>query len=446
MIGQLAAVGKIPELKKRILFTLLLLAVYRLGVHVSTPGIDIEALQKMFEAQKGTLLGLINLFSGGALEQFSVLTLGITPYISVSIIMQVLTPVIPTLQQLKKEGEAGRKIITRYTRIGTILLALLQSYFIARGLENQGLVLHPGLTFQITAVITLTTGTAFMMWVGEQITEKGIGDGISMLIFAGIVARMPEVLLSTIELARSGEIQPMSVLLLFTGAILTVIAIVYVERSFRKVPVQYPKRMVGKAMTQAQTQYMPLKINMSGVIPPIFASALIVLPLTFASFSQNPKIRELTAYLQHGTWTYSAVFAVLIALFSFFYVAVIFNPEEVADNLKKNGGFIPSVRPGKPTADYFYSLLNRLTLWGALYITLICLVPEAIYMALGAPQFAYVFGGTAILIVVGVTLDTASQIQTYFVQRNYDAFMKKAEAGDTAPMFNGGGKSRLIRR
>ncbi|RMG42771.1 MAG: preprotein translocase subunit SecY [Candidatus Dadabacteria bacterium] len=426
MIGGLGDVGKIPELRKRIVFTLLMLAVYRFGVFVSTPGIDVDALRKMFDTGGGTLFGMINMFSGGSLENFSIFTLGIIPYISVSIIIQVLTPTIPALEALKKEGEAGRRVLTRYTRQGTILLAILQSMAISFGLEKQGLVIVPGWTFRIGAIISLTAGTAFLMWLGEQITEKGIGNGISILIFAGIVARMPQVLALTADLIDKGEIQPLSGLLLIAFSILTVAAIVFVERSHRKIPIQYPRRMVGKNLAQAQTQYMPLKVNMAGVIPPIFASSFLVVPATIASFSPNEFFEDLGAWVQPGTWSYTVIFVALIILFSFFYTAIIFNPEEMAENLKKNGGFIPTVRPGKQTADYLYAVLNRLTVWGSIYIAIVCVVPQLFYFEMGAEQFAYVFGGTAILIAVGVTLDTASQIESYVVARNYEAFMSKS--------------------
>lgn len=446
MIGGLGEIGKIPELRKRILFTLGMLAVYRLGVFVSTPGIDVEALRRLFDMGDGTLFGLVNLFSGGALENFSIFSLGVTPYISVSIIMQVLTPTVPALEALKKEGEAGRRIITRYTRWGTIGLALLQGFAIAHGLEGQGLAREPGLMFRISTMLTLTAGTAFIMWLGEQITEKGIGNGISIIIFTGIVARMPQVLLSTLALARTGEVQPLAVLFLIAFSLVTVGAIVFVERSYRKIPIQYPRRMVGKNLAQAQTQYLPLKVNMAGVIPPIFASAIIVVPLTIASFSSNEMLQDLGQYLRHGTWVYSLVFLGLIIVFSYFYTAIIFNPEEVADNLKKNGGFIPTVRPGKQTADYFYAVLNRLAFWGAIYISIVCLVPEFVYFGLGAPEFAQVFGGTAILIAVGVTLDTAAQIESHIVARNYESFMSrssKARGGLGSMSYS---RSRLLRK
>jgi preprotein translocase subunit SecY len=446
MIGGLGDVGKIPELRKRIIFTLLMLAVYRLGVYVSTPGINVEALRRLFDAGDGSLFGLVNMFSGGALEHFSIFTLGITPYISVSIILQVLTPTIPALEQLKKEGEAGQRIITRYTRYGTILLGLFQSLMISYGLEAQGVVHSPGWTFRLTTMITLTAGTAFIMWLGEQITEKGIGNGISIIIFAGIIARMPQVFVETLALAQQGEIQPISVLFLFIFSILTTMAIVFVERSHRKIPIQYPRRMVGKHMAQAQTQYMPLKVNMAGVIPPIFASAFLVVPATIASFSTNETVQNFMQYMHPGSWVYTLVFVTLIVVFSFFYTSVIFNPPDVAENLKKNGGFIPTVRPGKQTADYLYDVLSRMTIWGALYISAVCILPQLVYLEFGATAFAHVFGGTAILIVVGVTLDTASQIESHIVARNYEAFMSRSTKTRGGLGSMGHLRSRLLRR
>lgn len=446
MLGGLGDVGKIPELRKRIIFTLLMLAVYRLGVFVSTPGIDVEALRKLFDTGDGTLFGLINMFSGGSFENFSIFTLGIMPYISVSIIIQVLTPAIPALEALKKEGEAGRRVLTRYTRQGTIILGLLQSLFISIGLEGQGLVLYPGWMFRISTMITLTAGTAFIMWLGEQITEKGIGNGISIIIFAGIIARMPATFASTIALAQTGEIAPLSVLILLAFCVMTIAFIVFVERSHRKIPVQYPRRMVGKNMAQAQTQYMPLKVNMAGVIPPIFASAFLVVPATIASFSANETLQDFMQYLTPGTASYTIIFVALIVLFCFFYTPIIFNPEEVAENLKKNGGFIPTVRPGKQTSDYLYKVLNNLTFWGAIYISAVCIVPQLFYFEMGAQSFAYVFGGTAVLIVVGVTLDTASQIESHIVARNYESFMSKStkKRGGLGSMSYQ--RSRLLKR
>jgi preprotein translocase subunit SecY len=441
----LLAVFQIPELKKRLLFTIGMLAVYRFGVFVSTPGVDVEKIRQMFESNANTLFGLINLFSGGALEQFSIFTLGISPYITVSIIIQLLTPSFPYLENLKKEGDAGRRIITRYTRQGTILLALFQSYMIARALESKGLA-TPGIGFELITMITLTAGTAFVMWLGEQITERGLGNGTSIIIFAGIAARMPSVFGSTVELARTGEVSPFTIIALILFSVLSIYAIVYVERSHRKIPIQYPRRMVGKRMTQAQTQYMPLKVNMTGVIPPIFASAILMVPATIVTVIPGADISAFGKFFTPGSWGYESLFVALIVIFSFFYTAVVFNPTEVADNLKKNGGFIPLVRPGNETADYLYAVLTRLTLWGAIYISLVCVLPQVIYIQMGASQFAYVFGGTAVLIVVGVTLDTASQIESMLVARNYEAFMSKSSkvrGGIGSASYT---RNRLVRR
>ena len=446
MLGGLGDVNKVPELRKRILFTLFMLAIYRLGVFVSTPGIDVQQLRRIFDSGDGTLFGLVNLFSGGALEHFSIFTLGITPYISMSIIVQVLTPTIPSLQALKKEGDRGQRILTRYTRIGTVFLALFQGYMIAAGLEGQHLVQAPGLLFRLSTMITLTAGTAFIMWLGEQITEKGIGNGSSIIIFAGIVARMPEVFVSTLALAREGEINPLGVLVLLAFAVASVAGIVFVERSHRRIPVQYPRRIVGKNLAQAQTQYLPLKVNMAGVIPPIFASAFLVVPATVAQFSGNEKLKEILGYLHPGSAVYTVVFIGLIFLFSFFYTSLIFNPTEVAENLKKNGGFIPTIRPGQQTVDYFYGVLNRLTVWGALYIGLVCIVPQLVYLYFHASAFAHVFGGTAILIAVGVTLDTASQIESHVVARNYEAFMSKSSRSKSGGAVLGQHRTRILRR
>ena len=447
MVGGLGLISKIPELRKRIIFTLVMLAVYRLGVFVSTPGIDVEALRRMFDVGEGGLFGFINMFSGGALENFSIFTLGVTPYISVSIIVQMLTPIIPSLERLKKEGEAGQRIITRYTRQATILLALFQGYMIALGLESQGMVHAPGLEFRITTMFTLATGTAFMMWLGEQITERGIGNGISVLIFAGIIARMPQVFVETLELSKTGEVSPFAIIFLLIFCVLTVAAIVFVERSHRKIPLQYPRRAVGKNVAQAPLQYMPLKVNMAGVMPPILASALFVVPGTIASFSSNEFFQGIMQQLSPGHLYHDLVYVVLIVLFSYFWTAHYFNPVEISDNLKKNGGFIPTVRPGKPTADYLYGVSSRLTLWGSIYLAAICLVPQRIYAEMGVLSFGYVFGGTAILIVVGVTLDTAAQIESHIVAKNYEAYMARG-----AKVMKGGlgaagqGRGRLVRR
>ena len=427
MVAGLGNIKQIPELKKRILFTIFMLAVYRLGVFVSTPGINVEALRSMFDTSDGSLFGLVNMFSGGSLENFSIFTLGIMPYISVSIIIQFLTPVVPMLDSLKKEGAAGQKILTRYTRQFTILLAIFQSFLIAQGLESQNLVINPGWEFRISCILTLTAGTAFIMWLGEQITERGIGNGMSMVIFAGIIARMPQVMIETFALARTGELQPLTLLFILVFVVATVTFIVFIERSFRKIPVQYPRRMVGKTMAQAQTQFLPLKLNMAGVIPPIFAIAFFSIPATIAQFMpDNEFLSDVMSYLAPGTVSYVLIYVGLIFLFSYYYTSIIYNPKEVAENLKKNGGFIPSVRPGAQTAEFLYGVLNRLTFWGALYIALVCLIPEMIYSELGVLSFAYVFGGMAILITVSVTLDTASQIESHVVAQNYDSFMTKS--------------------
>jgi len=439
-------ISRIPELRKRILFTLGMLAVYRFGVYVSTPGVDVEAIKRMFNTGDGTLFGLVNMFSGGALEQFSIFTLGIMPYISVSIIMQLLSSSVPSLEALKKEGEAGQRIITRYTRYFTVLLALFQGVMIAIGLEQQGVVLTPGLSFRITTALTLASGTAFIMWLGEQINERGIGNGMSIVVFAGIVARMPETLLSTLVLARNQEVAPATILIVLAMSFATVAGIVFVERAHRRIPVQYPRRMVGNKVAQAQTQYMPLKVNMSGVIPPIFASAFLVLPATVASLSTNEMLADLMSYLVPGTWFYSLFFVGLIIFFAFFYTAMIFNPTEVAENLKKNGGFIPTVRPGKQTADFLYGVLNRLTLWGSIYIAAICIIPQLFYISMGVTTFAYIFGGTSILISVGVILDTVSQIESYVVARNYEEFMGKTSKVRGGLGSMGHTRARLLRR
>ena len=425
MVGGLENIFKIPELRKRILFTLGLLAVYRLGVFVSTPGIDVAALRAMLSLdEEGTIFGLFNMFSGGSLENFSIFTLGIMPYISVSIIVQFLTPVIPLLEALKKEGASGQRVLTRYIRQGTVLLALVQSFFIAQGLQQGNLVVNPGWMFTICTVVTLTAGTCFVMWLGEQITERGIGNGISVIILAGIVARMPRTFFHTIELSRSGEINPGSILLLLLFSFLTIAGIVYVERSQRRIPVQYPRRAAAQG---GVPQYLPLKVNMAGVIPPIFASAFLVLPATLGGFFRgNEFVSDLLSYLTPGTTIYTSVFVLLLFVFCYYYTAVIYNPSEVADNLKKHGAFVPTVRPGKQTADYLYGVLNRLTLWGAIYIALVCVVPQMVYLKLGVMSFAYVFGGTAILIVVSVTLDTLNQIESHVVARNYESFMSKS--------------------
>jgi preprotein translocase subunit SecY len=438
--------AKIPELRRRVLLTLVLLLIYRVGVFIPTPGIDSARFKALFEQAAGTVFGMVNMFSGGALENFSVFALGIMPYISVSIIVQLLTHSVKHLEDLSKEGEQGRRVITKYTRWGTIVLALIQGTAISYGLESQGVVANPGWFFRIQAAITLTAGTAFIMWLGEQITERGIGNGISLIITAGIIARMPATLLQTFDLMNTGEITPFSMLGLMAFGIATVAFIVYVERSNRRIPVQYPKRSAGGRMTQATAQHMPLKVNSASVMPPIFASAFMFFPATIAQFSQVEWLSDYVAMLQPGSGLYEGLFAVLIVFFTFFYTSLIFDPNQIAENLKKNGGFIPTVRPGRDTANFLNRVLTRLTVWAAIYLCIVCIVPQLFYVEMGAASFTYFFGGTAILIVVGVTMDTLSQIESHVVARNYEGFMNKSpgkiRGASRATQMSG----RLIRR
>lgn len=444
MIGGVQDAAKIPELRKRIFFTLGMLIIYRLGVFVPTPGIDGLRLKKIFEGSSKTLFGLVNMFTGGALENFSVFALGITPYISISIIIQLMTTSIKHLEDLSNEGEQGRRQITRYTRIGTVILALAQGTMISIGLEHQGVVSEPGGFFRFKAALTLAAGTAFIMWLGEQITERGLGNGISLIIMSGIVARMPGTLSHTFELINTGEITIFSLLIVLAFCIAVVAFIVHCENSQRRIPVQYPRRAVGKHMTQASTQHLPLKLNSAGVIPPIFASALLVFPATIAQFSNVESIKNAVAWIRPGSAPYEIIYAILIIFFAYFYTALVIDPAKLAENLKKNGGFVPTVRPGKDTADYITKILTRLTLWGALYIAIICILPTIFYLKMGVGSFTYFFGGTAILIVVGVMVDTFSQIQSHLVNRSYEDFMKKGTGKIRGGMNAGGG--RLIQR
>jgi preprotein translocase subunit SecY len=415
---------KIPELRKRILFSLAMLAVYRIGIHVPTPGIDSVALQNVFANMKGTIFGWFNLFSGGALERFSIFALGVMPYISSSIIFQLLTVVIPQLHQLQKEGEQGRKKITQFTRYGTVALALIQGYSIAAGLENYTqppVVTHPGLAFKLMTMVTLTAGTVFLMWVGEQISERGIGNGISLLIYAGIAAGIPAGVGSTLSLYRSGELSAFKILLVLAVIVLTFFCIIFVERGARRIPIQYAKRIVGRKVYGGQNTNLPLKVNTSGVIPPIFASSLIMFPATVATFFPDPRIQALTGMLQPGGMLYNVLFIGLIVFFCYFYTAVVFKTDDVADNLKKYGGFIPGIRPGPPTAQYIDFVLSRVTLGGAVYISAICVLPTLLTQWAKVPFY---FGGTSVLILVGVALDTVAQIETFLLTRNYEGFMK----------------------
>jgi preprotein translocase subunit SecY len=422
---------KIPELKRRILYTFALLTVYRVGVHVPTPGIDTVALASFFERAKGTLLGLFDMFSGGALERLSVFALGIMPYISASIILQLLTVVIPQLERLSKEGEQGRKKITQYTRYGTVVLSIIQGFGISVGLESMSapggapVVLHPGWGFRLMTVITLTAGTAFIMWLGEQITERGIGNGISLIIFAGIVARMPDAIVNTFRLVSTAEMGIFAVVILIAFMILVVGFIIFVEQGQRRIPVQYAKRVVGRRMYGGQSTHLPLKINTSGVIPPIFASSIIMFPATLASFIKVPWMQAVANAMTPGNWAYELPYVGFIFFFCYFYTAVTFNPSDVADNMKKYGGYIPGIRPGKRTAEYIDKVLTRITLGGAIYVSAVCVLPSILISKFNVPFY---FGGTALLIVVGVSIDTVSQIESHMLTRHYEGFLKKGGA------------------
>jgi len=424
----LGAFGKTSELKNRILFVLGAIIVYRLGAHIPVPGIDPLELKKLFDSQSGGILGMFNMFSGGALSRFTLFALGIMPYISASIIMQLLTVVSPQLEQLKKEGEAGRRSITKYTRYGTVMLAAFQALGISIALESQpGLVLDPGLAFRLTSVVTLVSGTMFLMWLGEQITERGIGNGISIIIFTGIVAGLPSALGSTLELARTGAFSIPLVFFLFAATILVTALVVFVERGQRKITVNYAKRQVGNKLYGGQTSHLPLKLNMAGVIPPIFASSIILFPATLAGwFGSSEKmlwLKDVGAAISPGQPIYIFLFAVAIVFFCFFYTALVFNPKETADNLKKGGAFVPGIRPGEQTAKYIDQIMGRLTLVGAVYITLVCLLPEFLILKFNVPFY---FGGTSLLIIVVVTMDFMTQVQSHLMSYQYEGLLKKA--------------------
>jgi preprotein translocase subunit SecY len=426
--GGFQNIFKIPELKKRILFTLAILIVYRIGVHVPVPGIDSIALASFFKAAEGTIFGIFNMFSGGAFEKLSVFALGIMPYISASIILQLLTVVIPHLEQLKKEGEQGRKKITQYTRYGTVVLSVIQGFGISVGLESMSapdgspIVLLPGWAFRLMTVITLTAGTAFIMWLGEQITERGIGNGISLIIFAGIVCRLPAASVNTVRLLSTGEMGIFAVLILVILMVGVVAFIIFVEQAQRRIPVQYAKRVVGRRMYGGQSTHLPLKINTSGVIPPIFASSIIMFPATIGSFVEVEWIQSITAAMRPGNLIYESLFIGFIFFFCYFYTAVTFNPVDVADNMKKAGGYIPGIRPGKRTADYIDKVLTRITLGGAIYVSAVCVLPSVLITRFNVPFY---FGGTALLIVVGVAIDTVAQMESHMLSRHYDGFLKK---------------------
>jgi len=430
--GSLADITRIPELKSRILFTLGMLIVYRIGAHIPVPGIDAQVLAQFFQQMQGSLLGMFDMFSGGALRRLTIFALGIMPYISAAIIMQLLTVVSPKLEQLKKEGEAGRRKINEYTRYGTVLLAAFQAFGVAIGLQSfsvngMPVVPHPGPGFVFTTVVTLVAGTVFLMWLGEQITERGIGNGISLIIFAGIVAGLPSAIGATLELARTGEYDPFTVLFLLALALGVTYAVVWFERAQRRIPIQYAKRQVGSRVYGGRSTFLPLKLNTSGVIPPIFASSLILLPATFAQFAKGTPglewLEDVAAALHPNGWLYLTLFAILIVFFAFFYTAIVFDPKETADMLKKHGGFIPGIRPGQKTAQYIDTVLTRITVLGAIYLVIVCLIPQLLIAKFSVPFY---FGGTSLLIVVVVTMDTMAQIQAHLLSHQYEGLMKQA--------------------
>ena len=423
-----SALAKAEDLKKRIWFTLGALIVYRLGTYIPIPGVDTVELARFAAQNSSGILGWVNGLAGGALGRMAIFALNIMPYISASIIIQLLTTVSPHLEQLKKEGESGRKKINQYTRYGTVVIAVLQAYAIAVGLEGQGsIVLDPGLFFRASAVITLTGGTVFLMWLGEQITARGIGNGISLIIFAGIVAGLPSGLAALLELGRTGQMSVFLIFGIFIMALIVIAFIVFVERAQRRLLIQYPKRQVGMKITQGDSSHLPLKLNTSGVIPPIFASSLLLLPITVANFTQGqgPEwLNRVTALLGHGQPLFLTLYALLIIFFAFFYTSIMFNPKDTADNLKKYGGFIPGIRPGERTAEYIDYVLTRITVLGALYLTIVCLLPEFL---IGYAAMPFYFGGTSLLIVVSVTMDTVAQVQGHLLAQQYEGLVKKAK-------------------
>jgi preprotein translocase subunit SecY len=428
----LGAFAKATELKKRIWFTLGAMVIYRLGTYIPVPGIDPAALADVFNQNSHGILGMFDMFAGGALRRFSMFALNVMPYISSAIIMQLLTSIVPSIEALKKEGEAGRKKINQYTRYGTVILAAFQSYGLAIGLEGMSgghgaAVIDPGFFFRIQTVLTLTGGTLFLMWLGEQVTARGVGNGVSLIIFSGIVANLPNAVYQTLELGRTGAISPVTIIVLIIMASLVIGVIVFVERAQRRIIVQYPKRQQGSRVFGGESSHLPLKLNASGVIPPIFASSLLLLPVTVAGFSgtQGPEwLSAITAYMGHGRPLYMVGYVALIVFFCFFYSSIVFNPTDTAENLKKYGGFIPGIRPGKNTADYLHYILTRLTVIGAIYLSVICLLPEILISQYNVPFY---FGGTSLLIAVSVTMDTVAQIQAHLLAHQYEGLIRKSK-------------------
>ncbi len=431
-------ISKIPELRRRILFTIMMLGIYRIGVFVTCPGVDRGVVHKLLGTSSGSLFSLFNMFSGGALKQMSVFALGIMPYISASIILQLLAVVVPSIERLQKEGEMGRRKITQYTRYGTVLLSIVQGMGIAFYLESlrsnlgEAVVSDPGWTFRMIIIISLTAGTAFIMWLGEQITERGIGNGISLIITAGIVAALPDAMFSTITFVQKGIMTPFTLFTIVVVAVLVVGVIIFFERGQRRIPVQYARRVVGRKMYGGQSTHLPLKVNTSGVIPPIFASSILMFPATLANFIDKPWMSDFQQALNPGSWAYMVIYVVLIVFFCYFYTAVTFNPIDVADNMKKYGGYIPGIRPGKQTAVYIDTVLSRITFGGALYVSAVCVLPSILVSQFNVPFY---FGGTSLLIVVGVSLDTVSQIETHLITRHYDGL-----TGPKGPRIRSRGK------
>jgi preprotein translocase subunit SecY len=424
MVGGVQNIARIKELRQRILFTFAMLAVYRLGAFIVTPGINADIIKNFFEQMAGTMFGLFSMFSGGALEQLSIFSLGIMPYISASIILQLLTVVVPQLEALKKEGEQGRKKINQYTRYGTIGLAMFQSFLIATALESgsfgEGAVIDPGWSFRLMCVVTLTTGTAFIMWLGEQITERGIGNGISMIIFAGIIIAIPSALGQWMQLIRTDQFTILGTIFLLVFIVLVIGLVVVVERGQRRIPVQHARRVVGKRVQQGGMSYFPLRVNTAGVIPAIFASSLLMFPLTIGQFTDSPAIQGfIDTYLDPSRIIYQLIYIGLIIFFCYFYTAIMIDPKDVAENIKKSGAYIPGIRPGKKTAEHIDKILTRITMIGALYMSAVCVLPTMLAIRYGVPFF---FGGTALLIVVGVGLDTIGQVEAHLVSRQYEGF------------------------
>ncbi|HML54364.1 MAG TPA: preprotein translocase subunit SecY [Solidesulfovibrio magneticus] len=421
--------ARLPELKKKLLWTFLLVAVYRIGVHVPVPGVDSAALADFFESAKNTLFGLFDMFSGGGLRNLSIFALGIMPYISASIIIQLLTVVSPELAKMQKEeGAAGKKKITQYTRYGTVLITCIQGFGIAVGLESMAsptgapVVLMPGWGFRLMTIITLCAGTVFLMWLGEQLTEKGIGNGISLIIYSGIVAGLPRAVLSTFDLLKAGELSPLMLILIVALMLAVLVAIVFMERGQRRIPIQYAKRMVGRKMYGGQTTHLPLRVNTAGVIPPIFASSILLFPATLGEFSSVPWLKTVASFFSPQTMTYNVIFIALIVFFCYFYTAIIFDPNDIAENIRKQGGFIPGIRPGAKTKEYIDKVLVRITLWGSMYISAVCVLPMMLIQQFNVPFY---FGGTSLLIVVGVAMDFMSQIESYLISRQYEGLMQK---------------------